>query len=135
MVVKRISEDLKLIQKNIQSMLTDDEIEQISDGYHTFEELYDFRKMYNSALFNEWAVNEKYDVHKSFKHHDGEYCFGKEDMFVVVAMLPSGQITNHYFKDDWDLFKIPETDTAKYEFDGHTPQDVLQRLKNLSNES
>ncbi len=27
----------------------------LSDGYHTFNELYEFRKMYNAALFNEWA--------------------------------------------------------------------------------
>ena len=27
----------------------------ISDGYHTFDELYEFRKVYNAALFNEWA--------------------------------------------------------------------------------
>ena len=28
-------------------------INEISDGYHTFDELYEFRKMYNSVLFNE----------------------------------------------------------------------------------
>ena len=31
--------------------------EQMSDGYHTFAELYEFRKAYNAALFNEWAAN------------------------------------------------------------------------------
>ena len=25
-----------------------------SDGYHTFNELYEFRKVFNAALFNEW---------------------------------------------------------------------------------
>ena len=25
----------------------------ISDGYHTFNELYEFRKLYNAALFNQ----------------------------------------------------------------------------------
>ena len=112
----------------------------ISDGYHTFDELYEFRKVYNAALFNEWANAEvnnedgswgnKYDVHKSWKHSDGELCFGG-GWFIVVAVLPTGQISNHYEANDWDLFKIPETEKAKYEFDGHTAEDVLTRLKAL----
>lgn len=117
----------------------------IFDGYHTFPELYEFRKMYNAALFNSWVtyhtieqhndIDEvrkyiKYDVHKSWKHNDGELCFGG-GWFIVVAILPTGQISNHYKTEDWDLFKIPEVEKAKYEFDGHTPADVLQRLKNL----
>ena len=128
---------------------------EISDGYHTFDELYEFRKLYNAVLFNEWAskivlkrekvdykgeygVNFKlthreeckYDVHKSWKHHNGELCFGG-GWFIVVAVLPTGQISNHYKAEDWDLFKIPETECAKYPFDGHTGQDVLERLKEL----
>ena len=116
----------------------------ISDGYHTFNELYEFRKMYNAALFNEWAKNPlflhndlnkefpvvKYNVHKSWKHHDGELCFGG-GWFIVSAMLPTGQISNHYKAEDWDLFKIPEVEKALFEFDGHTGKDVLERLKNL----
>ena len=116
--------------------------ENTSDGYHTFKELYEFRKAYNVALFNEWAkikqgtFNEemqihdwspKYDVHKSKRHNDGELCFGG-GWFIVVAQLPSGQISNHYKMEDWDLFKIPEHEKAKYPFDGHTGKDVIQRL-------
>lgn len=109
--------------------------ENTTDGYHTFKELYEFRMMYNAALLNEWASMgnrwvPKYDVHKSWKHYDGELCFGG-GWFVVVAMLPSGQITNHYEAKHWDLFKIPELEKAKYEFDGHTSNDVLDRLATL----
>ena len=46
-------------------------------------------------------------------------------------MLPTGLISNHYQAEDWDLFKVPEVEKALYEFDGHTSQDVLHRLKNL----
>lgn len=116
----------------------------ISDGYHTFNELYEFRKMYNAALFNEWGSQTfnlkkrnggtttavKYGVHKSWKHHDGELCFGG-GWFIVSAMLPTGQISNHYKGEDWDLFKIPEVEKALFPFDNHTSQDVLERLKNL----
>lgn len=118
--------------------------DKITDGYHTFGELYEFRKVYNAALFNEWATpitfhtptedvileRPKYDVHKSWRHNDGQLCFGG-GWFIVVAVLPSGQISNHYEAKDWDLFKIPEVEKAKYEFDGHTPNDVLERLKAL----
>lgn len=106
-----------------------DNIGEFSDGYHTFNELYEFRKVYNASLFNEWAKQKKYDVHKSKKHFDGELCFG--GYFIVVAILPTGQISNHYELKEWYLFQCEETEKAKYEFDGHTPQDVIKRLKEL----
>jgi hypothetical protein len=102
-----------------------------SDGYHTFNELYEFRKVYNAALFNEWAANGKCSVHKSWRHHDGELCFGG-GWFIVVAVLPSGQISNHYEANDWGLFVVPETERALFEFDGHTGSDVVTRLKALN---
>lgn len=103
---------------------------QISDGYHTFDELYEFRKVFNACLFNEWYKQGKYEVHKSKKHFDGEDCFGG-GWFIVVAVLPDGQISNHYQMKDWDLFKCEEVEKAKYEFDGHTSQDILERLKKI----
>jgi len=129
-----VAEINKLIQE-----LPSEERGKVSDGYHDFDTLYEFRKVYNAALFNEWA--EAYDsyldkhyarfnVHKSWRHHDGELCFGG-NWFIVVAVLPTGQISNHYHKDDWDLFKVPIFEKAKYEFDGHSSGDVLNRLKSL----
>ena len=103
---------------------------ELSDGWHTFNDLYEFRRLYNAALFNEWALTGKYDVHKSIRHYDGELCFGG-GWFVVVAKLPAGQITNHYKLSEWDSFKIPEVKKAKYQFDGHTPHDVMERLSSL----
>jgi hypothetical protein len=107
-----------------------DDIGAFSDGYHTFDELYEFRKVYNALLFNEWSKKEEYKVHKSKRHSDGEECFGG-GWFVVVAELPTGQITNHYKNKDWDLFQIPEHDKALIPYDGHTPQDALKRMKNF----
>ena len=49
---------------------------EVSDGYHTFNELYEYRLLYNAAFFNELAKQNLYDVHKSKKHSDGEDCFG-----------------------------------------------------------
>jgi hypothetical protein len=99
-----------------------------SDGYHTFNELYEFRKAYNAALFNEWAAGGKCSVHKSWRHHDNELCFGG-GWFIVVAVLPQGQISNHYEAKDWDLFAVPEVERVLFEFDGHTGADVVERLK------
>ena len=106
----------------------------IHDGVHNFKTLYEIRKAYNAALFNEWGQqwDIKYDVHKSWKHNDGEWCFGEEKRwFIVSAMLPTGLISNYYKAEDWDLFQIPEVEKAKYKFDGHDVEDVIKRLLNL----
>ena len=104
-----------------------------SDGYHTFNELYGFRKYYNAALFNEWSRSNKYNAHKSKKHYDGIDCFGG-GWFIVVAVTPYGQISNHYELKDWDLFKIPCHDRALFKHDGHTSSDVLEGLRLVCNE-
>lgn len=96
---------------------------EVSDGYHTFNELYYYRMLYNAAFFNllpkEW-------VHKSKRHHTGEECFGG-GWFIVMANLPTGQVSNHYELKDWDLFQVPEKEFAD-EWDGHTPQEAAERL-------
>lgn len=111
-------------------------IEELSDGYHTFNELYKYRMLYNAAFFNSLAFYDNwadgcwhvgFDVHKSKKHSDGEDCFGG-GWFIVMAELPTGQISNHYEMKCWDLFKIPEKDRANV-WDGHSPQEAAKRLE------
>ena len=116
--------------------MSHEQLGKLSNGIHTFNELYEFRKYYNALLFNEWAVDAvlnpalfpKYDVHKSWMHNDGSSWPG---WFIVSAMLPDGQILHHYKKEDWDLFKIPETKKALFKYDGHSSKDVLKRLESL----
>lgn len=105
-----------------------DYIGNISDGYHTFNELYEYRLLYNAALFNEFAEKGLYNVHKSKRHSDGEIPFGDPNWFIVMATLPTGQISNHYEIKDWDLFNIPERYVADA-WDGHSPSDVAKRLR------
>ena len=97
---------------------------EISDGYHTFNELYYYRMLYNAAFFNmlpkEW-------VHKSLRHHTGEECFGG-GWFIVIANLPTGQVSNHYETIYWGLFNIPEKDLAD-EWDSHTPMEAAKRIE------
>lgn len=97
--------------------------EDTSDGYHTFKELYEFRKLYNAGFFN--ALSDAH-VHKSKRHHDGEECFGG-GWFIVIATLPTGQISNHYEMKDWGLFHCEERERAD-KWDGHTTKDVVERL-------
>ena len=99
------------------------ETDNISDGYHTFAELYEYRLLYNALAAN--AMPER--AVKSWKHSDGEDCFGG-GWFVVVLDLPTGQVSNHYEADAWDLFHIPEVPTSP-EWDGHTPQDASDRMR------
>lgn len=99
--------------------------ENTSDGYHTFKELYEFRKLYNACFFKE-LVQRGVPVHKSKRHHDGELCFGG-GWFIVMAILPDGQISNHYEMKDWELFPCEEREIAD-EWDGHTSKDVVERL-------
>lgn len=107
----------------ISSLQQKQDMGEVSDGYHTFNELYYYRMLYNAAFFNllpkEW-------VHKSKRHNTGEECFGG-GWFIVMANLPTGQISNHYELKDWDLFKVPEKEFAD-EWDGHTPQEAANRL-------
>ena len=95
-----------------------------SDGYHTFAELYRYRMLYSALLFNEWAHLGVHGVHKARRHADGsQYC----GWFIVVAQLPTGQISNHYPDEHWDLFKIPALDRAAI-WDGHTPAQAADRM-------
>ena len=102
----------------------------ISDGYHTFNELYEYRLLYNASMFNELAKQGLYDVHKSKLHSDGTIPFGDDNWFIVQAELPTGQISNHYEMKDWDLFQVPIKEKAN-QYDGHTPQDVAKRLRDF----
>jgi hypothetical protein len=116
--------------KTLEKLEDADDKGNISDGYHTFNELYEYRLLYNASMFNELAKQGLYDVHKSKKHSDGTIPFGDGNWFIVQAELPTGQISNHYEMKDWELFNVPEKEKANH-YDGHTPQDVAKRLRNF----
>jgi len=97
-------------------------IGEVSDGFHTFNELYEYRMLYNAHAVKAWT-----NVVKSLRHHDGELCFGG-GWFIVTAQLPTGQVSNHYRVEHWDLFDVPEVETAP-EWDGHSPAQAAQRLR------
>jgi hypothetical protein len=108
----------------------DDAVKNPRDEYHTMAELYEYRMLYNAYLFNELyshACLAPGEVVKSWRHHDGEECFGG-GWFIVTAQLHTGQVSNHYKAEHWGLFDIPEVEVAP-EWDGHTPEEAARRLR------
>ncbi|MGN8049567.1 WDGH domain-containing protein [Curtobacterium sp. 22159] len=99
------------------------------DEHHTLDELYDYRLLYNALAANEWAAHGTYPVVKSWRHSDGEECFGG-GWFIVVATLPTGQVSNHYAAEHWELFAVPAVATPP-EYDGHDPADAARRMRAL----
>jgi len=100
-----------------------------SDGHHTFEELYDYRMLYNAHAAAGWLA-AGIPVVKSWHHSDGELCFGG-GWFIVTATLPTGQVSNHYRSQHWDLFAVPAVDLPP-EYDGHTPAEAAERLRHAA---
>lgn len=95
-----------------------------SDGYHTFDELYDHR----AKLFSVIVRDHRELAWKSRLHHDGTMYDG---MFIVGIETPGGQATYHYDVDPyWGLFDCEELDRAP-EWDGHTPQQAIDRIAAL----
>lgn len=100
----------------------------ISDGYHTFDDLYSYRLRYNAMLFQAWAKSGQVQVVRSKYHSDGTKCYDGSH-FIVIAYLPTGQISNHYSLEHWWLFdSIPTEHIPKVPYDGHTPELVEDRM-------
>lgn len=96
----------------------------ISDGYHSFDELYYHR----AVLFSVICKLFKALSWKSKKHHDGSMY---DKNFIVGIETPIGQYTYHYSLDLWDMFDVKELESAP-EYDGHLPSDII-RLFGLLN--
>lgn len=94
------------------------EIGEISDGYHTFNELYYHRMI----LFSVICETYKHKAWKSWKHHDGTMY---NDYFIVGIDTVEGQYTYHYHKKYWSLFDVDELPKAP-KYDGHKPEDVTR---------
>ena len=98
----------------------------VSDGYHTFDELYHHRALLFATLINNPLFNTL--AWKSKKHHDGTMY---DDMFIVGIETPMGQATYHYdINPYWEKFNVKELSQAP-EFDGHTPSQAIERIASL----
>lgn len=106
----------------------------ISDGYHTFDELYEHRIVIYMALckqlYRESQFNYPNPVWMSSKHSDMSVWKGW--FLLGINTQKEEQITYHLPIKYWDecLEFATELDKAP-DFDGHTSADVIKRLQNL----
>jgi hypothetical protein len=105
-----------------------EELSQISDGFHTFEELYEHRHSLVLALM----ALEPELFWFSRRHSDGSLCFGDGNWFIVGANLPgAGQISYHLPIALWPMAEktgsrqLPEG----VPWDGHTSKEVSSRIR------
>ena len=99
-----------------------------SDGYHTFNELYEHRHTLFIILCNLLEPKMYGKVWKSRLHSDGTMFDG--GWFIAGIETPEGQATYHLPIKKWDELNVLELDRAP-EWDGHTADDVLKRLSSL----
>ena len=97
------------------------DVEKMSDGYHTFADLYEQRLILSAAL----AKNNPH-AWKSKRHEDGSVPFGG-GWFIMGFDTDEGCYTYHYELKDWDLFQCKELGKGKT-WDGHTSKDVRRLL-------
>lgn len=99
----------------------------LSDGYHTFNELYHHRAVLFAVLCNTYS----HLAWKSQKHSTEDMYDG---MFIVGIETPEGQATYHYDIDPyWDMFRVKELERAPA-WDGHTPAEAICRISTIEAE-
>jgi hypothetical protein len=97
---------------------------QLTDGFHTMEELYDHRRALTAALMAERA-----DISwRSREHHPDDYPMFEGGYFIVGIDTPAGTVTYHYKLAHWDDFgEVPELPHAP-KWDGAKPESSVTRL-------
>ncbi len=116
---------LKHIQRlidNFKKENPNESVGELSDTYHSFNDLYKHRTILTALAFLNLPYAWKSKIHEDGSMYDG--------MFVVGAPTPYGMISYHYDLEFWDMFKIPELPHAPH-FTGYTDEDVLDRLTNI----
>jgi hypothetical protein len=113
----RLTEDANIILNDTSKL---------SDGSHTFEELYEHRHVLCLALMRSMAKHWWF----SLRHADGEWCYDGE-WFIVGADLPEvGSITYHLPIRLLEAARA--TGAAELPlgrpWDGHTSDEVVTRL-------
>jgi hypothetical protein len=103
--------------------VTDRDAGQISDGCHTFNELYEHRH----ALFLALCRSQVDRAWRAQQHHDGS---SFEGWFILgIGDQPGHQITYHLPMRLWDDAAFVKTLHRAPEWDGHTSNDVIDRIK------
>ena len=105
--------------KDLRKILNVESVQNSSDGYHTFEELYNHRMLLFSVICNTKEYNTL--AWKSKQHDDGTMF---DDYFIVGITTTEGNFTYHYDMKHWDKFNVKVLEYAP-KWDGHTSDDIL----------
>jgi hypothetical protein len=98
--------------------------DEITDGYHTFGELYDHRRALTAALCKALPM----DSWRSKAHHPDDSPMFEGGYFIVGIVPPTGTITYHYKLKHWDDFAgVKELEYAP-RWDGADPGATVTRL-------
>lgn len=97
---------------------------QTSDGYHTFDELYDHRRALTAALA---VTSPPSRTWRSRRHHPDDGAIF-EGYFIVGIELPQGVITYHYANQYWDDFRSVQELSHAPKWDGAPPSSTVTRL-------
>jgi hypothetical protein len=113
----------------IENLMKDVDTNLVSDGYHTFGELYEHRIVLYIMLAKR-AQREGLAVWCTTKHNNGEVWPGW--MILGIHKEAGRQITYHLADTYWDeVSAFAEVIECSPKYDGHTSADVLARLKML----
>jgi hypothetical protein len=105
---------------------------EITDGHHTFEELYDHRRALTAVLAAHAAQMPEAASWRSKAHHPDDSPMFEGGYFIVGIELDTGTITYHYKLEHWDDFAaVPELAHAR-KWDGASPADTVTRLLALA---
>lgn len=102
---------------------------EVSDGYHTIDELYDHRITLFIALCASMRLHTDAEIWRSKEHSDGSSFDGW--YILGIGSEKGKQITYHIPIGRWDESSFAITRDRAPEWDGHSPADVLTRLKSL----
>lgn len=98
--------------------LSAEDTRKVSDGYHTFEELYEHRCLlfFNFVIQSEWKSAWK-------PHYPG--------WPVLFLETPYGQISYHFPESMIAMVELHVDRDDNYQWDGHTVADVISRMKEI----
>ena len=128
-----LSNKIRKINWEINKQLEGDQTNNISDGSHTFGDLYFHHAVLFAALLKAYP-HQSWRTHtKSWRTHTPSDGNGFAGYFLCGIKTPEGQYTYHYPDSQWYLFdgvrELPESP----DYDDPKPEDIV-RLLSLTKE-
>lgn len=118
-----------LINTNLEYMENDD-FDHVSNGHHTFEDLYNQRLILTAVIVNTYPYiswKTKRDEYGEPWFDDTEDMTNPDNHFLVSITTPKGEYGYHYHNRYWNMFNCKELARSNH-WDGYTSDDVDRLL-------